>query len=286
MTSPHTAAPAPADTAQLLLFVGSDLRPEPALAAALGRAGWRCVWLASVDAALRAAAHARFDAVLLQAEGAGGPPARQIGALRRALRCPVLVRAEAPDEVDEILALEFGADAYLSGALAPRRLRAHLQALTRRHGDGAADAAAPSDATPPAVAPVALGEWTLDVEQQRLQHRDAEADGRPDDRIVGLTTLQCALLQCLGSQPGHVVPRAVLCECVGHGRALHARSVDVYVARLRRRLRERQVHGLSIEGVRGRGYALTLAPAPAGDPLRQWVARRGFGGFGQPAALG
>jgi two-component system phosphate regulon response regulator OmpR len=266
MTAASPPAPVPPERAQLLLFVGAALRPEPALGQALARAGWRCVWLATVDAALRAAAHAHFDAVLWQAEATGGPPARQIGPLRRALHCPVLVRADEVDEVDEILALEFGADAYLAGALAPRRLRAHLQALTRRNDDAEGLAAAT-----PASPPITLGAWTLDVEQQRL-----EGDG--DERPVGLTALQCALLHCLGAQAGRVVPRAVLAQCLGHGRVLHARSVDVYVARLRRRLREHRVDGMEIEGVRGRGYTLNLMRVPAVDPLRHWVSQREFGG--------
>lgn len=274
MTAASPPAPVPPERAQLLLFIGAELRPEPALGHALARAGWRCVWLATIDAALGAAAHAHFDAVLLQAEAAGGPPARQIGPLRRALHCPVLVRADEVDEVDEILALEFGADAYLAGAMAPRRLRAHLQALTRRGGDAEGAEGAEAAAASPGAPPITLGAWTLDVEQQRLLQRDSDSDARP----VGLTALQCALLQCLGAQLGCVVPRAVLAECLGRGRVLHARSVDVYVARLRRRLREHRVDGIEIEGVRGRGYALTLVRAPAGDPLRHWVARRELGG--------
>lgn len=242
----NPAGPAdPADTAsprRLLLFVGPDLRPDEALGAGLARGGWRSVWLAGSEPAQRAAAHARFDALVVQAESAGGPPSRHIEALRQALGCPVLVvapgRAEA-DEVDEILALELGADAYLAGPLAARRLRAHLHALVRRGEDAAA--------APP---PLRLGRWTLDRAQQCLAG---------DDRRVTLTALQCALLLCLGEHLGRVVARSTLAEAAGAGRALHVRSVDVYVARLRRRLREQRVADLCIEGVRGRGYTLGIA---------------------------
>lgn len=243
------------DARRLLLFVGPDLRPDDALGTALARSGWRCVWLAGSEPALRAAAHAHFDALVVQAEATGGPPSRQIEALRQALACPVLVVAPCADEVDEIIALELGADAYLSGALAPRRLRAHLQALMRR-GDEVAAADEP--------AALRLGRWTLDRAQQRLDS---------DERRVPLTELQCALLQCLGEQAGRVVPRAALAEAVGGDRALHVRSVDVYVARLRRRLREQRVHDLAIEGVRGRGYTLSLAAeGTVGGPRLPWVA--------------
>jgi two-component system, OmpR family, phosphate regulon response regulator OmpR len=227
-----------AETRRLLLFVGPDLRPDDALGAALARSGWRCVWLSGSEPALRAAAHAHFDALVVQAEAAGGPPARHIEALRQTLGCPVLVVAPTDnDEVDEIIALELGADAYLSGVLAPRRLRAHLHALMRR-GDEPVPTAVAGD--PPVLR---LGPWSLLREQQQLTR---------DDRRVPLTDVQCALLQCLGEQAGRVVGRTALADALGGDRALHARSVDVYVARLRRRLREQRVLDIAIEGVRGR----------------------------------
>ena len=158
----------------------------------------------------------------------GGPPVRQIETLRQALACPVLVVAPTEDEVDEIIALELGADAYLAGPLAPRRLRAHLMALLRQR-----------PVAEPDRAHLRLGEWTVDCAAQRLAHDDG--------RQVVLTAVQAGLLQALAAGPD---------------KALHARSVDVYVARLRRRLREGRVDGLAIDGVRGLGYTLSLAPSP------------------------
>jgi DNA-binding response OmpR family regulator len=252
-----------AEARRLLLFVGPDLRPDDALGAALARSGWRCVWLAGSEPALRAAAHAHFDALVVQAEAAGGPPSRHIEALRQTLGCPVLVVATSDnDEVDEIIALELGADAYLSGALAPRRLRAHLHALMRRSDEPAPPTATSAD-SPPLLR---LGPWSLHREQQQLVG---------NDRRVVLTDVQCALLQCLGEQAGRVVPRAALADALGGERALHVRSVDVYVARLRRRLREQRVPDIAIEGVRGRGYTLSVASAgTVGGPRLPWVAAR------------
>jgi two-component system, OmpR family, phosphate regulon response regulator OmpR len=234
---PDTPAAGPAR--RLLLFVGPVPTAEPEVAATLARSGWRCLWLADADAAQRAAHHARFDAVVLRAEGEGGPPPRVIEPLRRALGCPVLVLAEAADEVDEVIALELGADAWLTGPLTARRLRAHLVALLRPRDEPSEEGAG---ALP-------LGGWTLNVAEQRLERQD---------QSIGLTALQAGLLRCLAEQAGCVVSRAALAAAVGGGRDLHSRSVDVYVARLRRRLREARVDGVSIEGVRGRGYTLTV----------------------------
>jgi DNA-binding response OmpR family regulator len=253
--NPDVPSPPPAN--QLLLFVGAGLHPAPELVAALARAGWRCLWLAQADAAIHAATHARFDAVVVQAESCGGPPGRQLESLRAALDCPLLVAAEVVDEIDEIIALEMGADGYLAGALAARRLRAHLGALQRRHTAGDADRGGRR--------PVLLAGWTLDTDAQRL-----ECDGRQ----VPLTGVQASLLVVLAAEAGRVVSRDALAQAVGPQKGLHARSVDVYIARLRRRLREQRVDGIVIEGVRGRGYALSLAPLrPTGPGLAPWLTR-------------
>jgi DNA-binding response OmpR family regulator len=257
MTPASTDATSPPPANQLLLFVGPGLHPAPELAAALARAGWRCLWLAHVEAALHAAAHACFDAVVVQAESCGGPPGRQLENLRAALDCPLLVAADVVDEIDEIIALEMGADGYLAGALAARRLRAHLGALQRRHAAGGTDRAGRR--------PVLLAGWTLDADAQRLA-----CDGRQ----VPLTGVQASLLGVLAAEAGRVVSRDVLAQAVGPQKGLHARSVDVYIARLRRRLREQRVDGIAIEGVRGRGYALNLAPPRAAGPgLAPWLTR-------------
>ena len=51
-----------------------------------------------------------------------------------------------------------------------------------------------------------------------------------------------------------------------HGHALQARSIDVYVHRLRDRLRKAGAADHDIEAVRGRGYRLCALPAPGGVP--------------------
>lgn len=245
---------------RLLLFVGPAAPGDADLALLLARSGWRCLWLPDSAAAQRAAVHAHFDAVVLRAESEGGPAPRDIDALRRALCCPVLVTAETADEIDEVMALELGADAWLAGALTARRLRAHLQAVLR-----------PRDAAEPAPPrSLGLGRWSLDTLTQRLACQDQQVD---------LTALQVSLLRCLGEQAGRAVSRSALAEVAGGGRLLHARSVDVYVARLRRRLRDAHVKGLDIVAVRGRGYLLEpgVDPGPAAPPW-PWQA-----GAGRPA---
>jgi DNA-binding response OmpR family regulator len=141
--------------------------------------------------------------------------------------------------------------------VAPRRLRAHLLMLLRR--GQAVDG--PSAATP-SPAGLQVSGWTLDRVHNRLLR---------GERCVELTELQAGLLQVLIADLGRVVPRGRLIEGVARGRDLHARSVDVYVARLRQRLRDERVDDLHIDGVRGRGYMLAPGKA-AGNGSRDGCA--------------
>ena len=78
----------------LVLFVGSGARPGAELADGLARAGIRGLWLARIDQALAAAAHARFDAAVIQLDASVASAARQFDVWRRALACPLLLLAE------------------------------------------------------------------------------------------------------------------------------------------------------------------------------------------------
>ena len=245
---PRAAGPAAErPVASLVLFVGAACRPGPRDSGALARDGLRSLWVPSAAQAFDAARAAHFDAAVVDHSMLDERGGTALARLRAALHCPIVMLAppDRDDEIDEILALELGADAYVQRPVAPRRLRAHLAALMR-----CGRAAPPPWRTPPpregAAAP-----WRVDRVGNRLVG---------EERSVELTEVQCAFLQCLLEAQGRIVPRARLAAALTHGRALRARSVDVYVYRLRKRLHEAGVLELSIESIRNRGYVLH-APA-------------------------
>ncbi|MBI5722269.1 MAG: response regulator transcription factor [Burkholderiales bacterium] len=242
----------PAAPAQLLLFVGEAIRPDTTLVALLAREGLRCLSLPGAEQAVRAATLARFDAVLIDAALVDGRAARAIETLASSHRCPLIVLAEQADEVDEIVALELGADLYLARPLAPRRLRAHLHALLRRR-IAAVEAAQPADGLG-AGRPLQAGGWSLQFAQQRLTR---------GPRSVRLTHAQAALLRCLMDAAGDIVPAEHLLAALPQHERLQTRSLRVHVHRLRQRLRDEAVHELQVEAVRGSGYALAVPCAEA-----------------------
>jgi DNA-binding response OmpR family regulator len=235
MPWPEAQAPA------LVLFVGPAVRPGRELAELLAQSSLRCAAVSDAATAREACGHLQFDALVIDAAVLGPSLALGLAQLQPVAACPLLVAAPAASEVDAIVALEHGASAYLALPLSPRLLRAHLTASLRSRPstDAAAEAVADSGG---------LGGWLLDPMLREL---------RSSGRSVALTEAQFNMLRCLSEQAGRVVPRAELeARVTGPEASLTARSIDVYVHRLRRRLEAAGVLAFDIQCVRGRGYRL------------------------------
>ena len=249
------AQPAPtADTwsapAHLVLMVAHRRAPQRSLVDCLAQRGLRCIWVDGLQAVDRVADQVVPDAMVYDAQADATPLPAALAQLRQWFAGSLLVLDGTQDEVDEILALELGADGLLAHPVSPRRLRARLEALLRRHaGRSAALTAGEAEPDLPSG-------WHLDAVHNLL---------RRGTQSVALTGGQAHLLRCLAMHAGRVVPRAELHEQVCAPESdLRARSIDVYVHRLRQRLLAAGVHDLWIDAVRGRGFSLrSESPSPA-----------------------
>ena len=241
-TRPPTAmADAGLHQPSLVLFVGAAVRPERALADLLAQTGLRCAAVSDLATAQEACANLQFDALVIDASTLGSSLALGLARLQPQASCPLLVVSESPNEIDEIIALEHGAADYLSLPLSPRLLRAHLMAMLRTRPMAEMLSDTPAD-TPRPVA------WLLDPMLREL---------RWGPHSVALTEGQFGILRCLATPVGRVVPRAELeARASGPDSMLTARSIDVYVHRLRRRLADAGMDAFDIQCVRGRGYRL------------------------------
>jgi two-component system catabolic regulation response regulator CreB len=152
-------------------------------------------------------------------------------------KTPVIVLTSRGDEVDRVVALELGADDYVTKPFSPREVVARVKAVLRRAGAAAVEAfAAPSP-----------GGLAIDRERRR-----AELSGAP----VALTKLEFDLLALLEARPGHVFTRAVLLDALWPDATVTDRTVDAHVKSLRLKLRQAGGDEALIETVRGVGYRL------------------------------
>jgi len=254
-------ASAPEDLLQapsLVLFVGSAVRPERELAELLAQAGLRCAAVSDLATAHEACSNLQFDALVVDAALLSPSLPLGVASLKPQAGCPLLLVAAAPSEVDEIVALEHGAAAFLARPLSARLLRAHLMALLRKPAGQVDDPGTGAPLSPAEASRTPQG-WLLDPMLREL---------RWGSHGVALTEGQFALLRCLASPVGRVVPRAELeARASGPDATLTARSIDVYVHRLRKRLADAGFLGFEIQCVRGRGYWLRDRTPAAGRAL-------------------
>jgi DNA-binding response OmpR family regulator len=159
---------------------------------------------------------------------------------------PILMLTARDTVMDEVRALDLGADDYLTKPFDHLKLLAHLRALARRAGH-LAPAGDAADLT--------LGELTLDFTTHEAWIRNERLE---------LTPTEYMLLEVLGRNVGQFVPHRTLLERVwGRDYAYDAHYLKVFINRLRQKLGDNAAYPRYIETKRGVGYRLIPAAVRA-----------------------
>src|SRR5258708_10068767 len=135
------------------------------------------------------------------------------------------------EETDQVVGFSLGADDYVTKPFSVKVLVQRIKALQRRRDGETND-----------------GDVTehLGVRVDRVRHV-ASVDGR----LLDLTPTEFRLLECLLRQPGRAFRRSQLMDAaIGEGAVVLARTIDVHIKTLRRKLGEPDL----IQTVRGVGY--------------------------------
>ena len=191
------------------------------------------------EAGLAAALGEGVDAVILDLMLPGMSGLDVCGRLRQERPgLPILMLTAKGSEDDIVRGLRAGADDYVPKPFSIRELLARLEALLRRTGVLEASSG------------FAFGPWQVDPEELRA------ADG---DRTVDLSAREIELLSLLARRRGRVISRRTLLQEVwgmNHVEDIETRTVDVHIAKLRRKLG--RAGSALIETVRGIGYRARL----------------------------
>jgi len=160
----------------------------------------------------------------------------------------ILMLTARGEEVDEVVGLEVGADDYMAKPVKPRLLLARIHSLLRRlssKGSDAAGAAAPPEAPGQRLV---LGDLIVDAGR-----RAVEVAGSP----VELTTAEFDLLWLLCSNAGQVLSREqIYTDLRGIAYDGLDRSIDLRIARLRKKIGDDGKQPQRIKSIRGTGYLL------------------------------
>jgi two-component system phosphate regulon response regulator OmpR len=169
--------------------------------------------------------------------------------LREQTSIPVVMLTAAGEVVDRIVGLEMGADDYLTKPVDLRELLARVKAVLRRFqtAQSRADLALES-----AQRTVAFGKLRLDLDAHKL------FDG--DDNEVPLTSMEYDLLKAFAEHPNRVLSRDQLLD-MAHNRGWEPfdRSIDIRIARIRRKIEPDPGKPQVIKTVRGAGYIFSPA---------------------------
>ena len=157
---------------------------------------------------------------------------------------PILLLTAAADLVDRVVGLEVGADDYVTKPFDLRELLARVRALLRRSGRPRAEAA---PARGPRTALVQFGRVKLDMDARQLL--------QDDGKVVALTSMEFDLLNAFAQNPNRVLTRDRLLDLAHHRDAQpYDRSIDIRIARLRRKIEPDPSKPQVIKTIHGTGY--------------------------------
>lgn len=169
---------------------------------------------------------------------------------------PIIFVTARGSETDRLTGLELGASDYIVKPFYVREVIARIKVHLREAGE-----------TNPILR---AGELELDRNTRRVRVGTGE---------VILTATEFSLLEFLMSRPTIVFKRSQLLDAVwGYDRVVTERTVDVFIRRLRQKVRNNRLNTPLIRSVRGFGYTFDPAPVEPSEDLPS----NGIGVHGRP----
>ena len=225
------------DTAHLLV-IDDDTRLRDLLQRYLSEQGFRVTTATDAADARAKLKSLTFDLLVVDIMMPGESGLSLTRILREQSEGPILLLTAMSEAGDRIEGLSSGADDYLSKPFEPQELVLRINAILRR-------------IRPPleigADHCVSFGQFSFDPQREELR-RGTDA--------VRLTAAEASLLKALARRPGNALSRD---ELIAESPVIaNLRTVDVQMARLRRKIEDNPRFPRYLQTVRGIGYALML----------------------------
>jgi two-component system OmpR family response regulator len=237
-TSP--AAAAATTQSPHVLLVEDDEEISTLVARYLVGHGLRVSEVRTGNEALGVVEAGRVDVVLLDLGLPGEDGLAILRSLRSRHAIPVIIVSGRGEAVERVVGLELGPDDFVSKPFDFRELLARIRSVLRRAARGPDVEQAREEV-----------QYFEDLHLDRCARRLMRASG---DEIA-LSSGEFALLSTLAEKPGHVFSRDALMQALhGHDAGPFDRTIDVQVARLRRKIEADPEHPRIIKSVRGVGY--------------------------------
>lgn len=227
-----------------ILVVDDEPDIQEMVAMMLEDAGYEVLTMGSGDGAVECALDAGVDLVVLDLGLPGVDGLTVTRSLKERGNVGVIIISGRGETTEKIIGLEIGADDYLAKPFEPRELLARVRSVLRR--------IEPAGTETEAIAGAYRFEgWSLDIMVRAL----SDPAGNP----VGLSSGEFSLLRAFVEHPNRVLSRDQLLDYT-HGTDTPAfdRSVDVQIARLRKKIEPDAQTPRYIKTVRNAGYIFTV----------------------------
>lgn len=188
-----------------------------------------------------------IDLILLDIVLPGGEDGIELcKRIRTMTKSPIIMLTGIISDVERIIALEMGADAYLTKPFNARVLMAQIHSCLRRFKS------AHSHELPEKVVTTHqiyyFNGWRLNVTARSLHS--------PVNQVIKLTSAEYTLLHTFVTHPQCVLSRDRLLETISVNSASLDRSVDILISRLRAKIETDSKNAKIIKTVRNMGYIL------------------------------
>jgi DNA-binding response OmpR family regulator len=231
------------ESSRKVLIVDPDAPTRREIRAACDQDGFQVLEAEAGAEAMRQVEQSHPNLILLEvtlADGSGFDVCRELRKMDPTV--PVIMMSPRSDEIDVVVALEIGADDYVTKPLRLRELVARITAHLRRTRFESAEAMRSR---------LEFRELVIDVNERRTYKAGKE---------VELTHTEFDLLTFLASNAGKVLSREKILNSIwGYEYPIETRVIDVHIRNLRRKIESQPSRPYYILAVPGIGYRFTNA---------------------------
>jgi two-component system OmpR family response regulator len=237
-----------------LLIVDDDRAIRDLLTKFFVQHGYRVSVAAEGRAMLQVLQAARIDLIVLDVMLPGEDGLSLCRRLRADSTIPIIMLTAKGEDTDRIVGLEMGADDYLPKDFNPRELLSRVRAVLRRSTNPPAKELSTSSQV------LEFHGWRIVLARRQLFS--------PAGALVPLRSGEYDLLLALVERPQRVLTRDQLLDLVrGRSANVFARSIDVQISRLRRKIEADPKEPAFIKTVRSGGYVFAAVVTVTGAEL-------------------